>query len=210
MAQIFIFGASTTYGVGAEDAGWADLIKRNLHQTMYAKGGVGEIYNFAKPGATADFVTKTFKHHIEQYSKNRKKIAILSVGMNNSRADGSSDNYISSVGDFKIEMEELLRQMKEKVHHVLCVGYTSVDESKTAPKHNPISGGVSYFWNNRIQEFNEAFAGACEKEGIPFVAIDTTPEAWKKEYQYSDGLHPNQKGHNFIFEKVFPKLKQLL
>lgn len=55
MIQIFILGSSTVYGVGAEHAGWADLIKQALHKKMYSENGSGEkyeIYNLGKSSGT--------------------------------------------------------------------------------------------------------------------------------------------------------------
>lgn len=209
MTQLFIFGASITYGVGAEESGWADLIKRKLHDKMYRKHGIGEkyeVYNFAKPEATIEFVLKTFDEQKEHYQKSGKKIVILSVGMNNSKAEGSPENYISDVTEYKQKVEELLKKVIMQVDHVLFVGFTPVDESKTTPMRE----GGSYFWNDRIQEFNNACKETCEEQGVTFVDIPTDPEVWKKEYLYEDGLHPNQQGHQLMFKEVSLHLKKLL
>lgn len=131
MTQIFIFGASITYGVGAEDAGWADLIKKTVHKRMYSPEGRGEkyeVYNFGNPGATIDFVSRTFKYQLENYQKEGKKILILSIGMNNAKAKGTPENYVSSVEEYKYQMVELLNSLKETIDHIICVGLSPVDE----------------------------------------------------------------------------------
>lgn len=205
MTQLFIFGASITYGVGAKESGWADLIKRKLHEIMYSTPSAGEkyeVYNFAKPEATIEFVLNTVDHLISHYNKIGKKIVILSVGMNNSKAEGTPENYVSDVTEYKQKVEELLKKITTQVDHVICVGFTPVDESKTTPKKDG-----SYFWNNRIQEFNKACKKACEEQNVTFVDILVDPETWKKEYLYEDGLHPNQQGHQLMFETIYPSLK---
>lgn len=209
MTQVFIFGASIVHGVGAEESGWADLIKKKLHQKIYSEHGVDEkyeVYNFGKSGATIEFVQNEFDQQITYYKKNAKTIAILSVGMNNSKAEGTSENYVSTVIEYKDNMEELLQKMKSQVDHILCVSFTPVDEAKTTP----MKKGGSYYWNKRIQEFNKAFNEVCDKESIQFVSITVDQEEWKKNYLYKDGLHPNQKGHQLIFENVYPHLEKLL
>lgn len=209
MTQIFIFGASIVHGVGAEEAGWADLIKRKIHSTMYSENGTGEkyeVYNFGNPGATIGFVLKTFEQQIKNYQKDGKKVVIISVGMNNAKATGTPDNYASTVNEYKDQMQELLQKIKSDVDHVICVGLTPVDEKKTTP----LRTGGSYFWNERVQEFNAAFAKVASESTIPFVNFILDPEEWSSTYLYKDGLHPNQKGHQLIFEKVFPQVESLL
>ena len=209
MTQIFIFGASIVHGVGAEEAGWADLIKRKIHNRMYSENGTGEkyeVYNLGNPGATIGFVLKTFNQQIENYQKDGKKVVILSVGMNNAKATGTSDNYVSTVDEYKYQMNELIQKIKSDADHVICVGLTPVDEQKTTPM---IAGG-SYFKNERVQEFNKAFSDVCNDNAVIFINLNVDHKDWSSNYLYRDGLHPNQKGHQLIFEKVFPQIEPLL
>ncbi|MEK7570789.1 MAG: SGNH/GDSL hydrolase family protein [Patescibacteria group bacterium] len=208
MTQIFIFGASIVYGVGAEEAGWADLIKRNIHNRMYSKNGTGEkfeVYNFGNPDAKIEFILKTFEEQIENYGKDGKKIVVLSIGMNNAKAVGNPDNYVTKIDEYKNQLKKLFQQMKLKVDHVLCVGLTSVDEQKTTPKSNG-----SYFRNQRIEQFNSTFREVCIEMGITFVDILSEQQVCGQACLYKDGVHPNQKGHQLIFEKIFPQIKSLL
>jgi acyl-CoA thioesterase-1 len=209
MTQIFIFGASIVHGVGAEDAGWADLIKRKIHNKMYSENGTGEkyeVYNFGNPGATIGFVLKTFQYQIQNYHKEGKKIVILSVGMNNAKAKETPDNYVSTIDEYKAQMSDLLQKIKSDVDQVICVGLTPVDEKKTMP----MRPGGSYFENGRVHEFNKAFADTADENSISFVNIEVDLEDWCNNYLYDDGLHPNQKGHQLILERVFPQLEPLL
>ncbi|HEX9153630.1 MAG TPA: GDSL-type esterase/lipase family protein, partial [Candidatus Saccharimonadales bacterium] len=96
-------------------------------------------------------------------------------------------------------------------NHLLVVGLTPVDESKTNPKSNPITGGSSYFSNDRIKVFEETMRGTCEAEGVPFIPMfSQVPSDWQQNYLYSDGIHPNDAGHRWVYEQIWPQLKNMV
>ena len=213
MAQIFIFGASSAYGVGGEEGGIGDLLKKKIHSQMYHPNGTGEkheLYNFATSGATVEFVLESFEYQIDKYAKDTKLIAIVSVGMNNSKAINKQNNFISSTFQYKTAMEKLLIGLKQKVDSIICYGYTLVDESKTTPIANPFNEDLAYFRNDKITEFNKIFKQICEQLEATFFEIDVEYEEWKRKYLYKDGLHPNKEGHQLIFDKLWPEVEKLL
>lgn len=213
MIQIFIIGASSVYGVGGESGGWADLIKKSLHHRMYGKNGIGEkyeVYNFGLSGAKIDFVQKTFPIQLQQYGRGGKTIVIISLGGNNAKAENSPENYVSTVKEFTAQMSELLNLLKSLKTHTIVVGGGYYDESKTNPKHNPLTGGKSYFTNKRKVEFENGLKQLCDDMCIPFVEVTIPQDLWKKEYLYKDGLHPNHKGHEYICNNVMKQLEKLL
>ncbi len=213
MTQIFIFGSSSAYGVGGENGGWADILKNKLHGLMFSKGGVGEkyeLYNFAKPGEPISFVSNNFKNQLEKYRRSGKTIILVSIGGNNSRAKDTPDNFISTVDEYRKEMTELLTELKDNVNEVMFIGGGCVDESKTYPKPNPLTGGQDYFSNKRGSEFKKVLIEICSQIGVRFVSPGTDDEEWVEKYLFEDGLHPNQSGHELIAEKIWLELRPLL
>jgi lysophospholipase L1-like esterase len=172
---------------------------------MYAPGGKGEMYeafNFAKSGATTDFVLKTFPEQILNYGRGGEVTCIVSVGGNDSRAKQTPDNYVSTVEEYIARMDKLLQLLTARSTHVIVVGFRYVDESKTNPKTSPFDGTKSYFTNARFQVFNKALRELCNALNITFVSTATSVEEWQRECLYSDGLHPNETGHRRIFEAI--------
>lgn len=213
MTQIFIIGSSSVYGVGAENSGWADLVKQALHKMMYGQNGIGEkyeIYNLGKSGAKIDFAKQFFPILIEKYGRDQKVITIVSIGGNNSKAENSPTNYASTPEEYESQMSELLDLLKEKSDVVIAVGSGYVDESKTNPKHNPLTGGKSYFTNDRRKMFEQRWKKLCEQRDIDFVDVELSEKEWQAEYLFDDGLHPNQKGHQYIAGKVINLLEKNL
>ncbi len=211
MTQIFTLGSSSVYGVGSEVGGWGDILKQLIHHKMYGSNGIGEqfeVFNFAKSGATVEFVTRTFPEQLKNYSRGGKIITAIYVGGNNAKAEGTPDNFVSTIEDFSEEISKLLDFLKDKSNHVIAVGSGYYDESKTNPKPSPLAGRNSYFKNTRKRMFEAQFKKLAEDRSIPFVEVGVTEAEWKEKYIYDDGLHPNQSGYRLIAEKVFAIVEQ--
>lgn len=214
MKQVFIFGASSVYGVGAEDRGWGDLVKSYIHQKMYGEGGWGEtheVFNFAKSGSTIEFVGSTYRWVVENYRRNNTEtIALVSVGGNDAKADNDPGNFVCTPEDFKVKIGKLLSELQTEFDHVIFVGNGYVDESKTFPKQSPFSDHVSYFSNERRQLFGQISKNSCEQLGIDYVSIPTNKDDWLRSCLSKDGLHPNQTGYDKMFEAIRPVLERYL
>jgi len=213
MIQIFFIGSSSIYGVGGENGGYADLVKQSFHSKMYGKNGVGEkfeIYNFGKSGATIDFVLKTFPQLLKQYGRGGKVIAVVNVGGNNAKAEDQPDNFVSTLEEYSQEMEKLLDLLKDKCASVIAVGSGYYDESKTNPKQNPLTGGVSYFSNKRSKKFQKRFNELCKERRISFIDAGVSKQEWMEKYIYEDGLHANSKGHKMLASKILSEIEGLL
>jgi len=214
MTQVFILGSSMVYGVGGSQGGWADLIKQYLHQKMYGEDGIGEkyeVYNFGKSGATIDFVKDTCMSQLEAYGRGQRTIILLAVGGNNTKAEEEPHNFVSTPEEYENEMRELLSLLKQNSDGLIFVGSNNyVDESKTNPKTNPLTGGRSYFTNSRRQQFAGIVKQVCDDLGIPLIDVTVEKEKWLDAYIYKDGLHPNDAGHQLIFEAIKPTLDKYL
>ncbi|HEY1096956.1 MAG TPA: SGNH/GDSL hydrolase family protein [Alphaproteobacteria bacterium] len=206
MIQILIFGSSTAYGVGGPHGGLGDMLKTHLHQIMYSENGPGEVcevYNFAKPGATADFVAATFPDQLEYYGKDgRKRIAIVHIGSNNAKAVNAPDQFVSTPDEFTDLMSDLLKDIKASVDEIFVLGYRPCDESKTAPKQNLITGYSTYFTNERLTLFNNIQRKICTDLQIKFIEVSMDENKWTENCLYKDGLHPNHQGHQALFESI--------
>ena len=180
---------------------------------MYSKLGTGErceLYNFAKPGEPISFVLDTYKYQFEKYKRNGKVIILVSTGGNNSKAENEPDNFVSTPEQYHDEMFQLLTELKKNADAVMFVGTGTVDESKTQPKFNPLTGEKSYFSNARRALFEKILSQICMEIGITFIQTEIENKEWIEKYLSSDGLHPNQAGHQLIADKIWTFLVPLL
>lgn len=167
MKQFFLLGASSVYGVGGDNGGWGELLKQYLHQKMYGTDGIGEkyeIFNFAKSGATVQFVLDTFPEQLKHYGRDGEITSIVSVGGNNSKAVNEPTNYVSSVEEYIQQMGSLIGFLKLQSNKVFVVSNGYVNESKTNPKISPFDISSSFFTNDRRIEFQKALEELCSVE----------------------------------------------
>lgn len=104
-------------------------------------------------------------------------------------------------------MSNLLKGIKEKSDRIIVVGYTLCDEAKTMPKTSPFTGEKSFFSCERITMFNNELMKLCSEMNIETACIDIEKQEWIDNYLFEDGLHPNDKGHKAIFDKVIELVK---
>lgn len=156
MTRIFIFGASTVYGVGGEHGGWADLIKQEFHKKMFGEDGIGEeyeVYNFGRPGATSEFVMQNMVSQLSEYRGKARVISIISVGGNDAKAIDEPTNFVSTPEEYRAKMMELLQLLQTESDAVIAVGGGYYDETKTNPVVS--SSGNSYFFTNKRKKLFE-------------------------------------------------------
>jgi lysophospholipase L1-like esterase len=211
MKHILIFGASIVHGVGGEHGGWADKIKASLYKEMYGAEGerLYEVYELGIPGTALPDIQNRFEAELKPRIKGappKNVYVIFSAGVNDSIAIGHPEQYVRTPDDFAASIHSFIHLAKEYSAHILGVGVTPVDESKTNPRN-----GETYYSNTRLKVFEEAFQRTCDAEGLPFVPLfDHVPPDWIQAYAFRDGLHPNDAGHEWLRSQVEPKLRELL
>lgn len=214
MKQIFISGASIAYGVCGPNGGWADMLKLRLHNIQYGKKNVKEkfeIYNFSKSGYRINDVTDSLFHDIKyRRDENSESIIILSVGLNDTKSKLTPDNYVSSLDQYSQNLQDLFDVAKKISPTIFFVGYSQVNEKLVNPKVNLPPIGNSYFANERIKLFNDKCKELCKKNKIEHLDMfSSAPRNWNS-YLSSDGLHPNNEGHKWIFNKVWGSVERYL
>lgn len=213
MKQIFITGASMTYGVGGSDGGWADMLKLAIHKEQFGSADKNiercEVYNFAKPTAEVSHVYDSIKSDIEHRIHHDPGIMIvISVGMNNVKAIDNPENFVSTDESFADEMKNLLIKAKSLTNKILFVGYTPIDEAVMTPNISPNTGKKQWWFNERLGKFDSICEKLCKELDIKHVKLfDEAMQMDWKDYLWKDGLHVNDKGHKWIFDKVWPHIK---
>lgn len=124
--QFFIFGASVAYGVGGTQGGWAGLLKQHIHNELYGKDSLGEkveVYNFAKPGAEIEFVLDTFENQLLSYERECQLTAFVLVGLNDTKAVGHPEDFVSNEVKFEKDYNELLSNLSKCFEIINVLGF---------------------------------------------------------------------------------------
>lgn len=124
---------------------------------------------------------------------------IFSIGVNDSQFIHSRNSIKTSENEFRNNIDKLIELAKKFTSKIIFVGLTPVDESKTTPI--PWDTNKSYR-NDYIKKYDRIIQSTCKKNKLDFVEI--FDELIKRDYKklIEDGLHPNSKGHQKIFEIV--------
>lgn len=188
--NICVFGDSIAYGAWDDRGGWVDRLRAYLHaetlrscfQSYYF------LYHLGIPGnTTADVLLR-----LPSEAKGREPhVIIFAIGINDSR--WRKPDHVPHVEEslFRKNISELIRTARRFAPHIVFIGLTPVDESKTMP----FDPGC-YFENERIGRYNSMIREIAADENVFFLEVSG---ALAPASDLADGLHPNRAGHEKLF-----------
>ena len=201
MYNILIFGDSISAGRRVDKIkSWPSLLAQALD--MKDKDFT-LVHNLSIPGESTSQVIKRFPVEAEArckkiYPDDHTSI-IFAIGINDTKCINSKENLITKLENFRKNVGLLAKSAREYTNHIIFVGLTLVNEQKTAPMDN------IYFLNDKIKTYNEIINEECQKRNITFLNII---KDWSRSNYLNllseDGIHPNEIGHQKIFEKIKP------
>ncbi len=186
---ICIFGDSTAWGAwDREKGGWVNRLW--LYAGEKTEGDC-QIYNLSVSGGT----TETILERFESEAKVREADALIFQS-------GGNDSYLVKKNgpnqippeQFKKNIEEIIKRAKNITPDIIFIGFKNVDETKTTP----VSWKDIYYINSEIKKYNEEMKNVCRENNVPLLDIFGLLD----KNDLADGLHPNAKGHEKIFERV--------
>lgn len=207
MAHILVFGHSIAQGYWDTQGGWVQRLRTHLderylekHESQY-DGHYYEVYDLGVSGEDTGEVLNRFEDEASPRLKGRDDTIIIHIGKNDiHRLPNGS--YRKEVDEFRQELAELVSKAKRKVDNVLVVGEGYVGDIEYSP------GSEKKVRDSRLQKFEEVKKDISEQEKIPYVDLRDiyTRDEWKEKLE--DGFHPDNEGHEKIFQKVKEKLAQ--
>lgn len=206
--RVLVFGASITQGFYDTNGGWVGRLWRHYTSNLLNGGPDITIFNLGISGDGSDRLVKRFRPETEARKSPGEEFAfVFSIGTNNSwvRANGQE---ISTPQQYESDLRNLISQAREYSSKIMFVGIAPCDEDRAHPV--PWNKDI-FFTNDRLRTFEEVIKKTCREENIKHVPIFYVVKSkLDKENIYEDGLHPNDAGHQLIFELVQPELDKLL
>lgn len=194
MATICIFGDSTTWGAtDPKQGGWANRLRNHFERL----GGDIEVYNLGISGDNTNDLLERIRVECEA---REPSIIVFAIGINDSQYIKSKNNPCVSLDNFQNNLKKLLQIAQQFASKIIFIGVIKVDESKTMPCSTT---KMNYYDNENIIKYNSAIKFICKENNFSFIEtfdlLETT--------DLDDGLHPNSKGHEKMFEKIKSELK---
>jgi lysophospholipase L1-like esterase len=208
--SIFIFGDSIGEGAWDSGGGWPVRLS-SLVIRHYKDKGERFWPTTLNLSISGDMVCDLNARISEEYSARcwtgDKNLIIISIGANDTRAEGQPDFYVNSPENFQYQLFILGQKLRNTTKDIVVLGLSIVDESKLNPCE--WSELPNYWENSRIEAFNAKLKQWAESKGYDFVDIHklTSEDPDFVSEKLEDGLHLNDAGHKIIAEEVFRVLK---
>ncbi len=182
-----VFGDSIGWGAWDRDkGGWVNRLRLFFDNTNPSV----EVYNCSIDGdTTADVI----KHFTVEARSRLSTVVVFDVGVNDTLSTTLRGKPKVSLPAFIKNIETLTAKTRNLDALPIFIGLMKGDERKTLP----VSWGSYYYSNKRIQHYDEALKETCRVRRIHYIkaASLTTRDL-------DDGLHPNARGHEKIFQHV--------
>ena len=200
--RVLVFGASITQGFWDTHGGWVQRL-RSYYDEFTVQNSPNEqptIFNLGISGNTSTDVLNRFEAETKaRWSKMERIAFIFSIGTNNAAVDVDGREWSSPEKYFQ-ELLELIEKARRYSNKIMFVGLPPCEETKT----NPVAWADIDYTNARIKLFEDIMRQVSDQQGIPLVPVfETILEKNKTGRElFADGLHPNDDGHQLIFEVV--------
>ncbi|MCI8331669.1 MAG: hypothetical protein HFE78_02445 [Clostridiales bacterium] len=191
--NILVFGDSIAYGIAdKEKGGWVNRLRFALVRDRDEKEFA--LFNMSIGGQT----TEEIKVRFADECNNRRSgledtLIIFAIGINDTALVQGAEKR--PIEDFRRNMIDLVGCAKTYAAHVLAVGLTKADETRTRPVG--WNENVCYL-NDRIAAYDRELAAVCVKYGIDYLPVFSLLTA----DDLADGLHPNESGHQKMCEVI--------
>ncbi len=209
MAKLFFMGDSITAGAWDSKGGWA----QHLSNKLLARSGTSERkhkgfycapYNLGIFGDTVADVIRRLDREItaRTYGDTPDNTVqlVFAVGVNDSVYLLDEDRNHASDDIFKQDLISLLTLARLITDNITFIGLLPVDQPRTDPC--PWTPSLAYR-NEHIERFNAMIENFCGQEKLPFISFF---DEWKSfpdlQNHFTDGLHPNDMGHEKMAKKI--------
>lgn len=207
MAQILVFGDSITLGAWDAEGGWVDrlkkfLNKRTLSVPEFWNTDFLEVYNLGVSsisGEDSGSLLERFESEAKRRLGEYETVFIIAIGKNDSCFLQDKKSFLTPPRIFEKNIKELIKLAKKYSSKVVFIGTAMVDETKSAPIH---WNKNMYYRNEHLKQYNDVIKNVCNENKIHFIEISETFSKLNYKSLLADGLHPNSKGHEIIFNAV--------
>lgn len=203
MFGILAFGDSITYGRGEQPMqGWVGRLKNDFE----AQDKYNGVYNLGIPGDTSTELLKRIE--IELTSRARYKrpedtyTVLIAIGTNDAKSVGTPEGHKTPPDVFEKQVTKIVSIAKEHAQTVVLIGLTPVDEARTNPYEQ------TYLTNKKQQKYDAILQKVSEEQSLLFIDVYTPFSDQNYPELLDDGLHPNTKGYDLLYDIINEELKK--
>jgi lysophospholipase L1-like esterase len=219
--EIIVFGDSIAYGAGDKKGGWVQRLRRYLdekqlpdsrsryqyarlyyHYLLHNLGIIANsnqyiLYNLSINGNNTEMLLECADSEIRsRLHRNEQLVIMFAIGTNDSvfiKSKGA--NWITPI-KFSNNVRSLIRMARRYTSQIIFVGLTPLDESKIRQSRN----SDMLFKNDYVEGYDRVIRAICNEKHVQFIEVFSKFTNAKKDTLFRDGVHPNSRGHEKIFE----------
>lgn len=202
--RVLVFGDSITQGYWDTEGGWVDKLRKHYDELQVQDFDKDQptIFNLGISADTSQNVLARAGAEIKARTRhNIPPIVIVQIGINDSCAEPGGN--MVPIDEYKTNLEKIIEALQPMNVKLVFVGLSACDETKTTP----VSWGEYHYTNKSIKAYEDQMKAVAEAANVPFVSVfDEFTKAMQASELLADGLHPNNEGHEVIFDIVKARL----
>ncbi len=198
---ILAFGSSTTWGSWDENGGWAERLKNYAFQKAKENNyeDYVNVYNLGVDGDNTERLLKRYEIEIQGTTCDDKDLVIIiAMGSNDSQYLSKENQYWVGPQDFENNLNKLVVVANKYNGKVIFLEPTPVDRRVDSI---PWKKEATYTMENR-KKYSDIIRKVCQEQNLPFIEILSKFPQGDPNPLLVDGVHPNTRGHEIIFEQV--------
>ncbi len=155
------------------------------------------MYNLGVSRESAgESTTELLKRIIVEAKVREPNLILLTSGINDIRRIGGKDNPPrTSRDEFEKNIHDMIAQTRSVVQEILFISPCQITDKE--------SSKGDFFLNTDLKAYSDITKRVCEEEKVPY--LDIFQEWENKDYTSllcPDGVHPNSKGYEAVFENL--------
>lgn len=199
--NFIIFGDSITYGAWDHKlGGWVNRLRMVCENSD--PDNRYNVFNLGISGQiTSEILERFDRECIGRINLDQNNLIIIAIGINDAQVDHG--NFKTTPDLFKENIQHLINKAKSYTSNILFVGLTKVDETNTCPRPTDKN---KFYYNKHIEEYDTYIREICQLNAIDYLYVYDILE----RSDLSDGLHPNDIGHQKMSDIIKKKVDSIL
>lgn len=195
--RVLCIGDSLVMGAWDTAGGWADRLKQSMNQRYVTTSGDDrvQVYNLGIGSETTETLLKRLDNELgARASEAWPMTVIVGIGKNDGRiVDGES---LVKTTDFKENIAKIVEKIRRYTPRIVFVEPLPVNGDEVEFKN-------TFYRTTEIARYAELIREETAVLGVDYIALRDDFIKSEPEMCYAvDGIHLNDRGHEFIYKKV--------
>ncbi len=206
MTNCLFFGDSITYGeYDGVLGGYVEILKRYCHAEFY-NNNANEVncFNLGIGGETTEGLMKRFEIETKARFSPDENLIFFFYGANDLAL--SEGKEIVSLTDFEQNLSQVISQAKRFATEIYVISILPISKKVDGIK----IPDRKFRTTQKIELYNQKLKELALQNQIEFIDIFSRFNSTKEEFLSKDGIHPNEKGYQFIANQIKPIVEKYL